>query len=364
MFHPIIAPYRIDMVNELAEHFDMTLCLWANNLRNQTFDIEALYAERLSVSPEYLQNKLYDGKPNMIKSVADAIIEHKPDVVLVNEFNPIVWYVLLFRGMHHLQYKVISLVDDSMDMIKRESVLISRHALSRMLTMPYLDNVVNVNSKAQEWYSCHYGKGIFFPIVSDEVKYRERLQRILPISEEYVERYQLQGKKILLFVGRLYKDKNIPMAIDAFLQAQIPDSIFVIVGDGPEKELLISRYGNEKSVRIVGRYEGDALYAWYNVAQLFILPSSREPFGAVVNEALMAGCNVLLSEVAGSECLVEDNRNGCLISPIDSNSMSRKISYVANQVHPLELPLEIKQNMMLYSFEHYMTELINAINRI
>lgn len=364
MFHPIIAPYRIDMVNELVAHFDMTLCLWANNLRNQTFDIETLYAERLSISPEYLQNKLFNGKPDIIKSVADAIITHKPDVVLVNEFNSVVWYVLFFRWMHCLQYKVISLVDDSMDMIENESPLTNKHALARMLTMPHLDDVVIVNKRVQEWYSHHYSKGIFFPIVSDDVIYRNRLQKILPISDEYVKRYRLQGKKVLLFVGRLYKDKNLPMAIDAFLQAHISDCIFIIIGDGQEKELLTTLYGKESSVLILGRYEGDELYAWYNVAQMLILPSIREPFGAVVNEALMAGCRVLLSEAAGSECLIKDGVNGYMISPGNCESMCQKIIRMSNEIQPLEVPLRVKDDKMLHTFDFYKSELINAINSI
>lgn len=151
------------------------------------------------------------------------------------------------------------------------------------------------------------------------------------------------------------------MAIDAFLQARIPDSVFVIIGDGEEREVLINKYGNEESVKLLGRYEGDALYAWYNVAQVLILPSVREPFGAVTNEALMAGCRVLLSDVAGSGCLIDENRNGYIISPHDKDAMSARMAGSLGAAMPIELPLQVKQNMMIETFHEYITELVNAI---
>lgn len=361
LFHPIIAPYRIDMVNELAVQFDLTLCLSAHNLKNQKFDIDKLYAERLRVNPEYLNEKRYNGRANILRAVSETIKKCEPDIVLVSEFNQIAWIVILYRILHRSQYKIISLVDDSWDMIEHEQSLVNRHALARRLAMPLLDQVVCVDKRVQEWYRNKYSKGVFFPIVSDETIFRERLQRVLPISEEYIAKYKLQGKKVLLFVGRLYKDKNIPMAIEAFLQTRVENSAFLIVGDGAERERLETRFGKEKSVILLGRYEGDALYAWYNVAQVLILPSIREPFGAVTNEALMAGCRVLLSDVAGSGCLIVESRNGYIISPRDKDAMSARMTESLGAAMPIELPLQVKPNMMIETFHEYITELVSAI---
>ena len=245
LFHPIIAPYRIDLVNELAAQFDLTLCLSAHNLKNQKFNIDKLYSERLHVKPEYLNEKRYNGRANILRTVSETIKKCEPDIVLVSEFNCLAWIVILYRILHRSQYKIISLVDDSWDMIVREQSLVNRHALARRLAMPMLDQIICVDKRVQEWYRHKYGKGVFFPIVSDETTYRERLQRVLPISEEYVEKYKLQGKKVLLFVGRLYKDKNIPMAIEAFLQARVENSVFLIVGDGAERAGLWRSFDTE-----------------------------------------------------------------------------------------------------------------------
>mgnify|MGYP003512793973 CR=1 FL=1 len=45
-----------------------------------------------------------------------------------------------------------------------------------------------------------YQKGIYFPIICNDVIAKKRLERVLPISQNYVSKYQLEGKKVLLFV--------------------------------------------------------------------------------------------------------------------------------------------------------------------
>lgn len=361
IFHPIIAPYRIDMINALAVNFEVTLCLYANNLQGQKFDIHHLYDERMNVQPEFLLDKKYNGKTNVRKAMVNAIKVHEPDVVMVSEYNIYVWIVLLYRLVHRARFKVVSLVDDCIDMIEHVRSVFIWHTIARMITVPFLDQLIIVDKRAVEWYQRKYEKGVFFPIVSDDIIYRERLQRILPISEEYVRQYNLEGKKILLFVGRLSSEKNISMAIDAFLQAKLSDCVFVIIGDGPEKDMLCRKYGNEDSVMLLGRYEGDPLYAWYNVAQVLILPSIRETFGAVTNEALMAGCQVILSEVAGSGCLIDENKNGYFVSPSDKDGISNQITRALAVALPINLPIQVKVDLMSKTFREYISELVNSI---
>ena len=53
IFHPTIAPYRIDFFNDLYRAFDTRVCLQYWNLRDQTFDYDKLYA-RFRFHPFYL----------------------------------------------------------------------------------------------------------------------------------------------------------------------------------------------------------------------------------------------------------------------------------------------------------------------
>ena len=361
MFHPIIAPYRIDVVNKFAADFDMKLCLLNKNLVTQTFDIEALYRERLHIKPVYVQEKRRILGVDIPIGLFEIIESCHPDVVLVWEFGVVTWQVLFHRWKTHSQYKVISLVDDSYDMLVSGRYISGRHRLAQQLAMPFIDQVINVEPRAAEWYRRRYKKGVLFPIISEEHGFRERLKRVLSISEELLGQFHLEGKRVLLYVGRLVSVKNLCMAVEAFKKADVKDSVFVIVGDGEERDNLNALTGADPTIQLVGRYEGDALYAWYNIASVFVLPSIIEPFGAVTNEALIAGCYSLISMHAGSSCLITDGVNGNTFEPTDVNKMASLVKKALSTSQLLKTPLPVKPNRMPQSFDMYYNDLKQGI---
>lgn len=364
MFHPIIAPYRIDMVNKLATDFDMRLCLLNKNLVTQKFDIDTLYKERLRIKPTFIQEKRRYLGIDIPVGLSEIIDAFNPDIVLVWEFGAVVWQVLFHRWKTNAQYKVISLVDDSYDMLVSGRYISRRHRIAQKLVMPFIDQVINVEPRAVEWYRQKYKKGIYFPIISEDLGFRERLERVLPISEELLERFHLVGKRVLLYVGRLASVKNLYMAVEAFKKANVKDAVFVLVGDGEERDNLKVLAGEDPTIQLVGRYEGDALYAWYNVASVFILPSMVEPFGAVTNEALLAGCYSLVSKHAGSSCLVKENVNGNIINPKNEEQITCLINEKLNTTRISRPPLSVKSNRMSQPFEAYFSNLKQALMNV
>ncbi len=360
IIHPIIAPYRVDMVNELNRHFDVKLCLTKENIFQQ-LDLKKLYEEQLSVVPNFILSNKKIKVIHVLSQIRGIIETFKPDIVLVSEFGVVTWQVILYRLVHFTRYKIVNMVDESYDMVTYNHYFSRSHKIAQRLTVPLVDQVINVEPRVAEWYKRNYGKGVYFPIISDDDKFRERLQKSLPVSEEYVKKYHLQGKKVLLFVGRLSPEKNIPTAIKAFLQAKVPNSVFIIIGDGPEKEKLAHLVGDERSILMIGKHEGEALIAWYNVAQVHILPSTQEAFGAVTNEALMAGCWGLISELAGSSCLVENTINGNTYSPSDVETIIKLIKSAFSVVPPIDVPLKVKPNRMKILFREYISHLVKAM---
>lgn len=71
--------------------------------------------------------------------------------------------------------------------------------------------------------------------------------------------------------------------------------------------------------------EGEELFAWYDVADVHILASCQEAFGAVTNEALIAGCFSVVSKKAGSQCLIKDGVNGFNVDPDSIEDISNGI---------------------------------------
>jgi len=105
----------------------------------------------------------------------------------------------------------------------------------------------------------------------------------------------------VIFAGRLIKEKNVDMLIEAIyhLRNSIPDMSCNIIGDGPEKERLIGltcKYGLLDSVRFFGFMEYDEIISHMKSSKVLVLPSSREGFGMVVVEAFACGTPVITVE--------------------------------------------------------------------
>jgi len=102
----------------------------------------------------------------------------------------------------------------------------------------------------------------------------------------------------IIFAGRLIKEKNIDILIEAINHARktMPDIRCNIIGDGPEKnrlKQLVSGAGIQNSIRFYGFMDHDEVIAYMKSSKALILPSSREGFGMVVLEAYACGIPVI-----------------------------------------------------------------------
>jgi len=106
----------------------------------------------------------------------------------------------------------------------------------------------------------------------------------------------VDGRPVVLSVGRLSEEKNIPMIVEAVrrLQHEPFRPLLVVVGDGPELEGLQSRYAGESYVRFVGLQRGERLRRLYASAGAFAFASRVDTLGLVNLEAMSSGVPVLL----------------------------------------------------------------------
>lgn len=363
IFHPTIAPYRIDFFNDLYKAFDTRICLRYRNLKSQKFDYDKIAAQ-FEFEPVYMEEGIKIGRRTLAKGFWKNLDEFNPDIVIAEEFSIGAVMVLLHRFLKRKKYKVISTCDDSYNMVAENNDFSKAHKMARKIIAPHLDNIILVEPKVAEWYKGKYGTGTFFPIIKPDEKARAEYARIIAQSNDTAHKHNLIGKKIFLFVGRLVALKNIEAAIRAFSTLDQKENVFVIVGDGPEREQL-QQTAKELNANCIftGRLEGDELNQWYNIAQIFILPSYQEAFGAVTNESLLAGCKALISQKAGSQCLVKDGVNGYTFNPYDINDIASKMQTAASEVTTLE-SVTLKKNNMQCSYNELIKKLIELLNNL
>lgn len=128
-----------------------------------------------------------------------------------------------------------------------------------------------------------------------------------------------------LFVGGMdaaHYFKGVPVLLQALLLLKKAGVDFqaVFIGDGGEREkfeLTATGYRLGEQVRFVGHASDEELPYYYNMADLFILPSTTrgEAFGMVLLEAMASGLPVLASDLPGVRTVAEDG--GLVVTPGD-----------------------------------------------
>lgn len=155
----------------------------------------------------------------------------------------------------------------------------------------------------------------------------------------------IEGKKIILFVGRLARRKGVKEFIENSLVdvvREIPQAVFLIVGSNPTESLAhhddvageikaaVSKLGLEGEVRLLGPIGDEELIKAYQACDLVVLPALNvnddiEGFGIVALEAAAAGKPVVATRVGGIPDAVQDGETGVLVEPGDYRTLSRTI---------------------------------------
>jgi glycosyltransferase involved in cell wall biosynthesis len=123
---------------------------------------------------------------------------------------------------------------------------------------------------------------------------------------------------LLLYVGRLDREKNVGFLIDAFagVAARHPDAEFWLVGRGTHERALrrrAARLGAGERVRFVGGVVHDEIVRYYQAADLFVFASTTETQGLAVLEAMAVGVPVVAVRASGVEEAVVDGVSGLLV---------------------------------------------------
>ncbi|OGG90291.1 hypothetical protein A3H03_01555 [Candidatus Kuenenbacteria bacterium RIFCSPLOWO2_12_FULL_42_13] len=141
-------------------------------------------------------------------------------------------------------------------------------------------------------------------------------QTVISIKNEF------PGQQIILFVGRLSPEKNLPFLIHCFkkIKSDHRNVALIIAGDGPEEpkiRRLISALKLEQSTKLLGRVAYQNLPSYFHAADIFVLPSRHESFGKVILEAAAAGKPTVASATTGAKEIIIDGKTGFL-TPINN----------------------------------------------
>jgi glycosyltransferase involved in cell wall biosynthesis len=131
------------------------------------------------------------------------------------------------------------------------------------------------------------------------------------------------GPLRVLFVGGTSLRKGVPYLVEAFRRVQTPATLRLV---GRANPALLRRIGGlPPSVIATGPKSGPHLWAEYQAADVFVLPSVEDGYGLVTNEAMSAGLPVIVSDHAGSAEVVRDGENGFVVGARDINALADRL---------------------------------------
>lgn len=208
------------------------------------------------------------------------------------------------------------------------------HPLLRRMVMAYLRHFYNscqvvicptetVKRELQRW-------GIKKEIVA--ISNSLDLERFYSYSSERAIKlkYHLPANPIVLYVGRLDKDKNLEVLIRAIPETRPVNPHYVIVGSGNELakiKRLVDSLGVGSLLSLLGwvDHQSPDLPRLYQIASVFAIPSPYETQSLVTLEAMAAGVPIVAPSSGALPEIVQDGQNGFLFEAGNHQQMAQKI---------------------------------------
>lgn len=166
-----------------------------------------------------------------------------------------------------------------------------------------------------------------------------------PKSREVLEsvfQIRLEGKKLLLSVGRQVQRKGHAWFLEHVLPRIQQPIVYLMIGQGPETQRLQalraqSRYPDQ--IIVAGKTSAEILQHAYDAADLFVMPNipvegDMEGFGIVILEANEARTPVVASDLEGLRDVVQNGCNGFKVAPLNAQQFAQTIDDVLESKLP------------------------------
>ncbi len=276
--------------------------------------------------------------PHFLQSLGLALqviilgIWQRPSLILTTHINySLPCYVL--QRLSHIPYWIIAHGDEVWNLKHRLRQIALSHANQVISVSRYTrDRLIQEQSLPPTQLS----------ILPNTFKAKQF--QIKPKRLDLLNRYGLTPTQpIILTVSRLGRTaapyKGYDKIIKALVQVrcQIPDVHYLLVGKGDarsEIESLVEKLNLIDCVTLTGFVAEEQLCDYYNLCDVFALPSSIEGFGIVYLEALGCGKPVLAGNRDGACDPLQDGMLGCLVDPEDPDEIAQNLIQIIQGSYP------------------------------
>lgn len=332
--HNIIAPYKVILFNSLYKNIPNLKVIFIAETENRR-DWEIDYGKL-----NFPYEVLFKGQ---IDSIGKLAIAHKtwttlnllkPSSLVICDYSNIFGWASLFWGIRHkikMVFWLDSTKDDRKHYFPKEQI--------KQLFLKHFDLFLAPGQKTQDYLEFMKVNSKQIVKTGYAVDNKFYLDKIMNLKDTQKKNNPKNTKRNFLFVGRLSKEKNIITLLKAFNNLRSVDNKWglIIIGDGPQKEdLLIYIKNNNLGDRVYlpGFIQQNDIVKYYSMSDVFILPSKSEPWGLVVNEAMLCNLPVIVSSRCGSASeLVKEGINGFTFNPDNQDTLEKlMLKFMSDEV--------------------------------
>jgi glycosyltransferase involved in cell wall biosynthesis len=169
-----------------------------------------------------------------------------------------------------------------------------------------------------------------------------------------------------LFVGRLSEEKGVQTVLKAW--SAFPNERLVIAGDGPDREKILSEYGNLPNVQFIGKKSHAEIIQLMKQCRVLLFPSIwYEGLPLTIIEALATGTPIIATRLGAMQEMITDNHNGLLYDAGNVQDFSdvfrRFITMTGNEADSMYDNAR-ETYLQTYHPEKCYTDIMNVYNRL
>jgi len=333
----ILSPYRIPLFTALGRKngIELTVVLLAESEANREWQVDrtsagfkchVLHGRHAFLTRCELAIHLNWGLGRLIR-------RSKPDVLIVSGYDNLAYWMALLHAKR-LRRPLILWFESSLLSAAYSAGPI---AAAKRFFVGQVDACVPFGTKAKE---CVLALGadperVFTGINTVDMDWYSRESRTIREHSSFATARVNYPPVLLLYVGQLTERKNVWGLLEALGKLQDPDLGLLVVGSGPQEGALkdLCRRRGLENVYFEGYKQQPQLPRYYSLADVLVLPSVKEVWGLVVNEALASGLHVLCSDRAGAGYdLIEEGWNGRLFNPHDVGQLGELIRKTKSEI--------------------------------
>lgn len=197
---------------------------------------------------------------------------------------------------------------------------------------------------------------------TDEVQ--KRIERARDQVEPLREKLNLQGRRVLLYVGSITGAKRLEDLVTVYshLRGRFPDLALVLVGDGAHRPTLEKWVESQGVPDVIfpGQVIAD-VSSYFLLGDIFVLPWLG---GLAISEAMAHGLPVLVTEADGCEVdLVDEGKNGYVLPLGDQRALEDCLTLMLEQPERVEA-MGIHSRWIIdhrYNIHSYMENVVGAL---